>query len=159
MRAFRIFGRNIIESFKGVFRNFSLSIASISCITITLILLGFSMILSFNVNNFTKEIEKDLNIVVFLDRKIESDDIEDVKTQINEINNVEDVIFNSKKSVKEEMQKESEVFNFEKIHLFDFFNPQGILSDSVKTYLPQTIQITRQYALIHLNKIYFNTFL
>lgn len=123
MRAFRIFGRNIIESFKGVFRNFSLSIASISCITITLILLGFSMILSFNVNNFTKEIEKDLNIVVFLDRKIESDDIEDVKTQINEINNVEDVIFNSKKSVKEEMQKESEVFNSVLSQYTDETNP------------------------------------
>ena len=61
MKAIRIFFGSISESFKGVFRNFSLSLASISCITITLILVGFSMILSFNVNNFTEEIEKDLN--------------------------------------------------------------------------------------------------
>ena len=58
MKAIRIFLGSISESFKGVFRNFSLSLASISCITITLILVGFSMILSFNVNNFTEEIEK-----------------------------------------------------------------------------------------------------
>ena len=79
MRAIRIFFRSISESFKGVFRNFSLSLASISCITITLVLVGFSMILSFNVNNFTKGIEEDLNIVVFLERNIEKKEIQ-VKT-------------------------------------------------------------------------------
>ena len=76
MRAIRIFFRSISESFKSVFRNFSLSLASISCITITLILVGFSMILSFNVNNFTDEIERDLNIVIFLDRGVDEKDIE-----------------------------------------------------------------------------------
>ena len=60
MKAFRILENNIKESFKGVFRNFSLSLASISCITITLILVGFSILLSCNVNNFTNEIEKDI---------------------------------------------------------------------------------------------------
>ena len=73
MKAIRILLTNIDESFKGVFRNFSLSLASISCIAITLILVGFSIILSFNVNNFTKEIEGDLNIVVFLKRKATTD--------------------------------------------------------------------------------------
>ena len=73
MKAIRILLTNIDESFKGVFRNFSLSLASISCIAITLVLVGFSIILSFNVNNFTKEIEGDLNIVVFLKRKATTD--------------------------------------------------------------------------------------
>ena len=53
MKAFRILRSTISESFKGVFRNFSLSLASISCITITLILVGFSILLSYNVNMFT----------------------------------------------------------------------------------------------------------
>ena len=75
MKAIRILLTNIDESFKGVFRNFSLSLASISCIAITLVLVGFSIILSFNVNNFTKEIEGDLNIVVFLKRKATTDEI------------------------------------------------------------------------------------
>ena len=60
MKAFRILGSSLSESFKGVFRNFSLSLASISCITITLVLVGFSIILSSNVNHFTEQIEKDL---------------------------------------------------------------------------------------------------
>jgi len=111
MKAFRIFGKNISESFKGVFRNFSLSLASISCITITLVLVGFSIILSYNVNNFTTEIEKDLTIVVFLDRKIETEEINVLQTRIKTMDNVSNVIYNSKEEVKKEMQKESEVFD------------------------------------------------
>ena len=110
MKAFRILNKNISESFKGVFRNFSLSLASISCITITLIMVGFSILLSYNVNNFTSEIEKDLTIVVFLDRKIESTDIEVLETRIKTLDNVKGVKFNSKEDVKKEMQDESEIF-------------------------------------------------
>lgn len=111
MKAFRIFFKNIDESFKGVFRNFSLSLASISCITITLILVGFSIILSANVNSFTKEIEEDMTIVVFLDRKISEDEISSVDEKLKSMINVREVEFKSKKSVKEAMQKESEVFD------------------------------------------------
>ena len=111
MKAFRILKSTLIESFKGVFRNFSLSLASISCITITLILVGFAILLSYNVNNFTSEIEKDMTIVVFLDRKVKEEEIDEIKTKIEEMDNVKSVAFNSKNEVKEDMQKESDVFD------------------------------------------------
>ena len=63
MRALRILSRNIRDSFKGVWRNLSLSLASISCITITLLVVSIAMILSANVNNFTSQIEKDVKEV------------------------------------------------------------------------------------------------
>ncbi len=111
MKAFRILGSSLSESFKGVFRNFSLSLASILCITITLILVGCSILLSYNVNNFTREIEKDMTIVVFLDRKATDQDIADIKDKLKNLNNVKSVVFNSKNQVKEDMQKESDVFD------------------------------------------------
>ena len=110
MKAFRILGKNISESFKSVFRNFSLSLASISCIFITLVLVGFSIILSYNVNNFTENIEKDLTIVVFLERKIDEAEIETLKTRLKTMDNVLDVKFYSKEEVKKDMQEESEIF-------------------------------------------------
>ena len=82
MKAFRILKSNFIESFKGVFRNFSLSRASIFCITITLILVGLSIILTYNVNNFTKEIEQDMTIVLFIERNTDSEVAEIVKSEI-----------------------------------------------------------------------------
>ena len=111
MRAFRILGTSLSESVKGVFRNFSLSLASISCITITLILVGFSILLSYNVNNFTSMIEKDMTIVVFLDRKATQKDIDDVKAKIEDMSNVKSIEFNSKNQIKEDMMKESDIFD------------------------------------------------
>lgn len=111
MRAFRILRNTLSESFKGVFRNFSLSLASISCITITLILVGLAILLSYNVNNFTRNIEKDMTIVVFLDRKVGKEDINEVKEKIDDLSNIKSITFNSKNEVKEKMQKESDVFD------------------------------------------------
>ena len=54
MKWFRILGRSIKDAFNSVFRNMSLSIASISCIAITLIVVSISMVLSYNVDNITK---------------------------------------------------------------------------------------------------------
>lgn len=51
MKTLRIIGGSIKDAFKSVFRNFSLSIVSISCITITLLIVSISMILSYNTEN------------------------------------------------------------------------------------------------------------
>lgn len=113
MKVFRMLGRSIRDAFKSVIRNFSLSLASISCITITLIIVAIAIIASFNVQNFTKEIEKDLTIVIFLNNDATAEDAELVEQQLRKIPNVEkkSITFASKQKVKEDMQKESEVFN------------------------------------------------
>ena len=76
MKAFRILSRNIRDSFQSVFRNFSLSLASISCITITLLVVSISMILSVNVNNFASLVEKD---------KEQDSEITDLKDLVNSL--------------------------------------------------------------------------
>ena len=108
MRAFRIFFRNIRDSFKSVFRNFSLSLASIACIVITLLVVSIAIILSVNVNNFTKAVEKDMTIVVFLDKDITLERIEEVKDEIKVIDNIDKIEFIDKMQIREEMMAESE---------------------------------------------------
>lgn len=112
MKAFRIFGRNVRDSFKSVFRNFSLSLASISCITITLIVVAVAIVLSLNINNFTKIVEKDVTIVAFLDVDITEDEIDDVYDQIITLDNVEieNVEFRDKMKISDEMMDSSDVF-------------------------------------------------
>ena len=110
MKPIRMLGRSVRDAVKSVIRNFSLSLASISCITITLIIVAIAIIASFNVQNFTKAIEKDMTIVVFLDNDAEEEDIENVEEEIKNIANVEKYTFQSKQEVKEMMQQESEVF-------------------------------------------------
>ncbi len=110
MKALRMLTRSIRDAFKSVVRNFSLSLASISCITITLIIVALAIIASFNVDNFTKEIEKDMTIVVFMDNESTDDNIKDAETRIKKLSNVEKYTYQSKVDVKEQMQSESDVF-------------------------------------------------
>lgn len=111
MKIFRMLGRSVRDAFKSVLRNFSLSLASISCITITLVIVAVSVIASFNVQNFTKEIESDLTIVAFLDKDATSSDVADIKKELNGMKNIETFTFKGKEDVKDEMSKESEVFS------------------------------------------------
>lgn len=111
MKLFRMLGRSIRDAFKSVIRNFSLSLASISCITITLIIVAIAIIASFNVQNFTKEIEKDLTVVVFVNNDATEEDVEEIKSELKHIDNIDKYDFKSKQEVKEQMQQESEVFD------------------------------------------------
>ena len=110
MKAFRMLGRSIRDAIKSVIRNFSLSLASISCITITLIIVAVAIMASFNVQNFTKEIERDMTIVVFLDNDTEESDIKEIEKELKSLSNVEKFSFQSKLEVKEKMIQESDVF-------------------------------------------------
>ncbi len=110
MKAVRILSRNIRDSFKSVFRNFSLSLASISCITITLIIVSVSIILSFNVDNFTKKVEQSVTIVAFLKVDITDEKREDVLKEINKLDNIDSIKFDSKVSIANEMMQESDIY-------------------------------------------------
>ena len=111
MRTFRIFFRNIRDSFKSVFRNFSLSIASISCITITLIVVAIAIVLSDNVNNFASLVERDVTIVAFIDNNATKDDVNLIKNKINSMDNIATVTFESKMDIMKDMMESSEVFD------------------------------------------------
>lgn len=113
MKLFRMFGRSIRDAFKSVGRNFSLSIASISCISITLIVVGLALILSFNVNNFTKIIKNDVTIVVFLETTTTKEEFEvDIKNQLEQIDNIdkEAIVLKTKEESRKEMMEEDDIF-------------------------------------------------
>src|SRR5574344_1076708 len=99
MKVCRILGRNIRDSFKGVIRNFSLSLASISCITITLIVVSISIILSYNVNSFAENVEKDVTIVAFMKNDITDEEKDDVLERIKEINGIDSITYQSKTDI------------------------------------------------------------
>ncbi len=110
MKVFRIIGRNIRDAFKSVFRNFSLSIASISCITVTLLLVSISMMLSFNVKNVTKSIKEDFTIIAFVKNNIDSENIEDIKLELYSFENIESYEYQNKSEIAEQMKESSDVF-------------------------------------------------
>lgn len=110
MKAFRILGRNIRDSFKSVFRNFSLSLASISCIIITLIVVSISVIITVNVNSFANLVEEDVTIIVFLKSDINTTDTDYVESQIITIPHYGSHTYKSKTEITEDYINSSDVF-------------------------------------------------
>ena len=111
MKNVRILFRNIRDGLKNVFRNFSLSLASISCITVTLIIVAVSLVGSLNVENFTKLISDDFTIVAFVDNSADEDSESKIREQLEKIGNIESINYNNKKDIAEEMKQSSETFN------------------------------------------------
>lgn len=108
MKAIRILRNNIKDGIKSVFRNFSLSLASISCITITLILVAVSVLLSANIENFTDDIEKDVTIVVYVDKDATEEDKKAIELKIDLLDNIESVSFMSKEEIRKDMADDSD---------------------------------------------------
>ncbi len=110
MKFFRILGRSIRDAFKSVGRNFSLSLASISCIIITLVIVAFSIVVSYNVENISNVLREDLTIVAFVSNDADEFVVKKLKLDIEDISNVDSVTFKDKSEIKNEMMKEDEAF-------------------------------------------------
>ena len=110
MRGIRTIGRYIRDAAKSVVRNFSLSLASVSCIAITLVVVAFSIVLSYNVENFTELIRKDVTMVIFLDKTADKVDYSRIESAIRNTGNVEKLTFKSKQESAEETAKGNAVF-------------------------------------------------
>lgn len=108
MKYVRILIRNFRDGIRSVFRNFSLSIASITCITITLVLVAIAMVISANVDHFTKRLEETLTIVVYLKEDVTEEQKNTIEEQIKQLKNYESLIYKSKDEWKQEMIDSSE---------------------------------------------------
>ena len=129
MKAFRIIYRSLRDSLKSICRNFSLSMASILCATITLLIVGVSLIVAQNVENATLKLEEELNIVVYLDKDSTSEDLEFLKTKIEKMDNVKEVTTKSKEEWAKEMSNYSASFET----IFGYLDTNPLLSTLVVT--------------------------
>lgn len=111
MKVIRIIGRSITNAGKSIARNFSLSMASITCTIITLILVSLGVLVSYNANNITKDIEKELTIVVFMKKETTKEELDKTKDALSKIDNVSDVKYTSKEDIKNDMASEYPSFS------------------------------------------------
>ena len=112
MKSVRSLKRYFRDAIHGVFRNFSLSVASISCITITLIVVAASLILSMNVENFSDSIRKDVTVVMFLKGDTTKEDENKILNELKTISNIDSnsIEFKSKVDSAKELKEGSDIF-------------------------------------------------
>lgn len=83
MKIFRYIGFGIRDAFKSVKRNFSLTLASIFCITITLLVVSFALLASFNLKKISNKIEDDVTLLTYLKLGVTNEEIATFETSLN----------------------------------------------------------------------------
>jgi cell division transport system permease protein len=117
--------RHFRESFKNLGRNGWMTFASISAVTVTLLLVGVFLVVMLNIQHFTKQIEKDVEIRVHIDLTATHADKQALRKKIEAIPEVESVTYSSK---DEELQKLIKSFG-EEGSSFKLFEQDNPLSD------------------------------
>jgi cell division transport system permease protein len=87
--------RPLKEGFSGVGRHWAMSISSAIAVTITLVIISIFLLLTWNVNNFTQNIESSLDIYASVDYNSENQEAS-LKKEIEAIDGVESVTLSPK---------------------------------------------------------------
>ncbi|WP_230127384.1 permease-like cell division protein FtsX [Bacillus sp. CECT 9360] len=129
--------RHFRESLKNLNRNGWMTFASISAVTVTLLLVGVFFVIMMNLNHIAGNVEKDVEIRAHLDSAASGQDQESIGNQIEQIPEVDTVVFSPKEeeltNLIEDLGEDGDAFR-----LYEQDNP---LRDVyiVKTKAPQDV--------------------
>lgn len=90
------FRRHVRESFKSLGRNGWMMFASVSAVTITLLLVGVFFVIMMNLNNVATNIEEDVEIRVHIDVAATAENQKVLQKQIEKLETVKSVEFSPK---------------------------------------------------------------
>ncbi|MGX8176498.1 permease-like cell division protein FtsX [Exiguobacterium artemiae] len=106
--------RHLREGAKGLVRNGWMTFASVSAVTVTLLLVGIFAMVMFNVNKISDNVEKDVEIQVFVERESDQAKIDSVGEKLKQMPGVESVRYSSKEEeldrFKEQLGEGSEAY-------------------------------------------------
>ncbi|WP_215193073.1 permease-like cell division protein FtsX [Exiguobacterium sp. s95] len=88
--------RHLREGSKGLVRNGWMTFASVSAVTVTLLLVGIFAMVMFNVNKISDNVEKDVEIQVFVEREADQAKIDAVGSKLEQMPGVASVRYSSK---------------------------------------------------------------
>ncbi len=106
--------RHFRESLKSLGRNGWMTFASVSAVTVTLLLVGVFVVLMLNMNKIASDIEKDVEVRVLVDIGTEKAQVEELQTKIEQINGIDSIEFSSKedelRNLMEDMGEDFSLF-------------------------------------------------
>lgn len=92
----RTLRRHMKESLRNLARNGWMTFASISAVTVTLLLVGVFFVIMMNLNKVATDIEEDVSIRVHIDIAATKEDQDTLKSNIEKISEVDSVVYSPK---------------------------------------------------------------
>jgi cell division transport system permease protein len=92
----RTFWRHIKESFKSIKRNGWMTVAAVSAVAVTLLLVGSFIAILMNVNKLATDVEEDVSVRIYIDLAAEEEDQKALQQNLEELDEVEQVVFSSR---------------------------------------------------------------
>lgn len=126
------------QGLKGVFSNKTMSFISVVSVTSVLAILGIVLCMVLNINSFMEKTQNEVNeIRVALDSKLSEDNTISIKEQLEKINGVESVDYQTKdeafESMKESFGDDKELLEGVKNPLDDYYIVTIADSSQIKT--------------------------
>lgn len=88
--------RHVRDSLKSLRRNGWMSVASISAVTVTLFMVGIFLAVLFNVNHVSRQVENDVRVRVYVERKTPQAAKDKLSKQLKKIPHVQKVTYRSR---------------------------------------------------------------
>lgn len=104
--SFNTMKRHFKESFISMVRNRWMSFASISAVTVTLLLVGVFLTIMMNLNKMSTDIKNDVEIKVLIDLSANETSEAELQQQVEKMPGVESVKYSSKKQELDKLVKD-----------------------------------------------------
>lgn len=92
----RTMGRHIKEAFKSLVRNGWMSLAAVSAVAVTLLLVGSFIALLMNVNKLASDVENDVSVRVYIDLAATEEQQVQLGEELEKLAEVETVVYSSR---------------------------------------------------------------
>ncbi len=128
------------QGMKNIWTNRIMSVASFCILSVSLLLIGFTLLFTANINRFVSGVENKNEVVIFLDEDVDSTMASAMENTIRNIHNVESVVFYSKDEALEDMKKSMESDNADE--LFSYVGEDNPLPDAFRIRIADIEEIS-----------------
>ncbi|PJK18071.1 cell division protein FtsX [Chryseomicrobium excrementi] len=116
---FRTMGRHVKESFRSIGRNGWMTFASVSAVTVTLLLVGVFVAIMMNLNKLADDLENNVEVKVYAELIADEEQLATLEEEISTTLGVQEVVYSSK---EQELVKLAETMGQE-FQLYEQDNP------------------------------------
>ncbi len=137
------------QGMRNIWTNRIMSVASFCILSVSLLLIGFTLLFTANINRFVSGVENKNEVVIFLEDDVDETTEAAMENTLKNIHNVESVTFYSKDEALNDMKESMETENADQ--LFSYVGEENPLPDAFRLRISDIDEISS--TLMEINRL------